>query len=86
MENRAYTTGKLREMGFTVLDSKANFIFAGHPGISGENLYQKLKEKGILVRYFSAPRLSHAVRITIGTQAQMDGLLTAVAQILEDVL
>jgi len=86
MENRAYTTEKLREMGFTVLDSKANFIFAGHPGISGENLYQKLKEKGILVRYFSASRLCHAVRITIGTKAQMDGLLAAVAQILEDVL
>lgn len=86
MENRAYTTEKLRQLGFTVLDSKANFIFAGHPGVTGQLLYTKLKEKGILVRYFSAERLKDHVRITIGTKEQMDALLKAVTQILEEVL
>lgn len=84
MENRAFTTQKLRDMGFTVLDSAANFILAGHPGISGGDLYKKLKERGILVRYFNTERLSGYVRITIGTHQQMESLLGAVSGILEE--
>lgn len=84
MENRAYTAKKLEEMGFTVLSSFANFLFASPPGGDGGSLYKALKEKGILVRYFDAPRLRDFVRITIGTRQQMDALLAATSQILEE--
>lgn len=84
MENRSDTTEKLRQMGFTVLDSVANFLLAGHPGIPGAVLYQALKEKGILVRYFGSERLAPYVRITVGTKEQMASLLTAIGQILEE--
>ena len=82
-ENRAFTTDCLRERGFEVVDSMANFILAGHPQVSGADLYTQLKERGILVRYFGTPRLLPYVRITIGTKAQMEQLLAAVDQILE---
>ncbi len=84
MENRAATTRRLRDLGFQVLDSMANFVFAKHPDIDGEKLYLKLKEKGILVRHFSTPRLADYNRITIGSMAQMDALLDAIKQILEE--
>lgn len=83
IENRAFTTQELRNLGFTVLDSCANFILAGHPGISGGDLYAGLKERGILVRYFDTPRLKPYVRITVGTKQEMQALLAAVSRILE---
>lgn len=84
MENRTYTTQKLRSQGFEVLDSSANFVLAGHPDITGEKLYTALKDKGILVRYFDSPRLRPYVRITIGTKQEMDTLVKAVSEILEE--
>ena len=84
-ENREFTTNALRKLGFTVLDSITNFVMAMHPAVPGSVLYEKLKEKGILVRYFNTDRLSPYVRITIGSKEQMEALLAAVAQILEEV-
>jgi len=86
MDNRSFATQQLEKRGFTVLDSKANFIFAGHPEVSGETLYKALKDASILVRYFAAPRLSGFVRITIGTEEQMQALLCALDKILEELL
>lgn len=83
MENRGYTTAQLRNRGFAVMDSMANFILVGHPDISGLDLYMQLKLRGILVRYFDSERLRPFVRITIGTKAQMDQLLAAIDKILE---
>lgn len=83
-ENREFTTEALRKLNFTVLDSVANFVMAAHPDIPGGMLYQKLKDKGILVRYFGTERLAPYVRITIGSRAQMEALLQAVTEILED--
>ena len=83
IENRKYTTAQLRERGFAVMDSMANFILAGHPDVSGLDLYTQLKQRGILVRYFDSERLRPFVRITIGTKEQMDKLLTAIDGILE---
>ena len=83
-ENREYTTKSLREKGFTVLDSAANFVMAAHPAVLGGSLYQALKEKGILVRYFNTERLAPYVRITIGSREQMEGLLKAINEILEE--
>jgi len=82
--NREYTTAALTAMGFSVLPSKANFVFATHPHIGGKDLYRRLKEKGILVRHFDKPRLKEYNRITIGSRAQMDALLTAIKEILEE--
>ena len=86
IENRIYTTQELRKLGFSVLDSNGNFVLAGHKEVPGSVLYSKLKEKGILVRYFDSARLRPYVRITIGTRQEMDTLLMAVAQILEEEL
>ena len=79
---RSYTSAVLSEMGFTVLKSKANFLFAKSDKIGGKALYEKLKEKGVLVRQFNAPRIADFVRITIGTKDEMDVLLQKVAMIL----
>ncbi len=83
-ENRAYTAKKLEALGFAVLDSKANFLFARTDKISGERLYEKLKARGVLVRHFKGARVKEFNRITIGSKAQMDALLTAIEGILEE--
>ncbi len=86
LENRAFTTRELRSLGFTVIDSSTNFVLATHPKLDGKELYLNLKEKGILVRHFDTPRLKDYNRITIGSREQMDCFLTAVKQIMEEVL
>lgn len=82
IENRAYTVSELEKRGFTVLDSKTNFVFAAHNEKSGEELYKGLKANGVLVRFFNKPRLDRYLRITIGTREQMDALLAALDKIL----
>lgn len=83
-ENREYTVAELKKLGFTMTNSKANFIFAKHPSVSGEEIYTKLREKSILVRHFTAPRICEYNRITIGTKEQMDKFLNAIRGILEE--
>lgn len=82
---RAYTGERLVSMGFEVLDSRTNFLFASNPRIDGGDYYLKLREKGILVRHFSLPRISRFNRITVGTQEQMDALLAATEEILKEI-
>ncbi|MDD4494639.1 MAG: histidinol-phosphate transaminase [Eubacteriales bacterium] len=65
----------LRQLGFTVHESKANFVFVSHPNNPAEHLFTKLKENGILVRYFNKPRISNYLRISIGTDEQMQELV-----------
>jgi histidinol-phosphate aminotransferase len=84
MDNRTYTMEALRALGFTMTDSKANFVFAKHPQIEGAKLYQALKEKGILVRHFDKSRLTQYNRITVGSRAEMETLLAAIEAILEE--
>ena len=86
IENRAYTASELQKRGFEMTDSMANFIFAKHPKLDGGKLYEKLKENGILVRHFTAPRIADYNRITIGTQKEMDALIGAIDQILKEEL
>ena len=83
-ETRAYTTAELEKMGFTVLPSYTNFVFAKHSALSGEEIYRKLKARGILVRHFTKERIAEFNRITIGTKEQMDCLLCALAELLEE--
>ena len=75
MENREYLTIELEKLGFKVIPSSANFVFAANPEISGKDLYLGLKERGVLVRYFDRDRLYDYVRISIGTKEQLDILL-----------
>ena len=75
---RAWSVDALQNLGLRVLPSKANFIFANHPDIPGDTLYKGLRERGILVRHFTKARIKDFVRITIGTQAQMERLVEAV--------
>jgi len=84
VSTREYTEKHLKKMGFIMTQSKANFIFAAHPNVGGEELYLKLKEKGILIRQWNKPRIKDYVRITIGTKEQMDALIKAVSKILAE--
>lgn len=72
---------RLRGFGFVVLPSQSNFVLARRPGQNQERTYRALKEKGILVRYFATPELRDALRITVGTDAEVDALLSAFAEI-----
>ena len=83
-ENRAFTVDALRRMGFAVLDSVANFIFAKHASVDGETIYRELKARGVLVRHFTKPAIKDYNRITIGTREQMQTLLDTLNGILEE--
>ncbi|MGO1461302.1 MAG: histidinol-phosphate transaminase [Marinobacter sp.] len=77
ISERERVAGELSCLGFEVLPSKANFVFARHKEKSGENLAKELREQGIIVRHFNKPRISEFLRITIGTSEQNDALITA---------
>ena len=78
---RERAAAELRGMGFKLTESKANFLFAESSRIPGGELYRKLKEKGILVRHFDKPRLENRLRITVGSDRQMDALLAALREL-----
>lgn len=84
MENREYTIKELTRLGFEVLPSMANFVFAKSDRIDGEKLYLNLKSNGILVRHFTAERIKGYNRITIGTREQMEVLICTIEKILEE--
>ena len=84
MENRAYLANELTKMGFEFPASKTNFLFVKHPNISGDSIYTALRERGILVRHFTAPRIAEYNRITVGTRADMETLVRALGEILEE--
>ena len=95
VEDRGYfelTTGKivktrerfkeeLRKMGFVFPDSKANFVFASHPDFSGDFLFTELRKKNIVVRHWNSPAIKEYLRITIGTDEQMDAVVSALREI-----
>lgn len=73
---------ELAGLGFTFPDSMSNFIFASHETIPAAELFQALKQEGIYVRYFNKPRIDNYLRITVGTDEEMDRLLTFLKQII----
>lgn len=74
---------RLKELGFAFGDSKANFIFATHETVPAKELFEALKEAGIYVRYFNKPRIDNYLRITIGTDEEMDAMLAFVEDYLQ---
>jgi histidinol-phosphate aminotransferase len=72
----------LRELGFEVLPSSANFVFARHKNAKGGQLAQALRERAVLIRHFSAPRINDYLRITVGTAEQTGRLTSALKDIL----
>lgn len=74
---RERVTAELETLGFDVLPSRANFVFASHPGHRGGALMSGLREQGVIVRHFNKPRISEFLRITIGLPEQNDALLRA---------
>lgn len=75
---------ELSRLGFSFPDSKANFLFVTHERIAARDLYEALKIKKIYVRYFNKPRIDNYLRVTIGTDEQMDALLRFLKQYMED--
>lgn len=84
IKNREYTKKSLEALGFSVLDSSANFLFAKSDKIGGEALYLALKKNGILVRHFSKEKIKDFNRITIGTREQMEALISTIEKILKE--
>ncbi|WP_426415129.1 histidinol-phosphate transaminase [Aestuariirhabdus sp. LZHN29] len=80
---REWCTEALTRLGFKVIPSKANFVFACHPQHDAGRLYQALKQAGILVRYFNKPRISDHLRITIGTDSEMQRLIEQLTTLIE---
>ena len=83
METRADVAEKLTKLGFAVLPSSANFLFAAHESVPAEELFTMLREKHIYVRYFKSPRIQNYLRITIGTPEQMEIFLKEVEEYLK---
>ena len=84
IEARTYLARELSALGFTMTDSKANFLFVRHERLSGEAVYKALREKGVLVRHFSAPRIKDYNRITVGSMDEMQTLTRVMKEILEE--
>lgn len=78
---RERVKGELRKLDFVFPDSKTNFIFAAHKHIPGEQIFQELKNRKIYVRYWKKPRIADYLRISVGTDEQMDIFLQALREI-----
>ncbi|SFX11873.1 histidinol-phosphate transaminase [Marinospirillum alkaliphilum] len=84
MDSREALSQALTQLGFEVLPSGANFVFARHPAHEGAWLAQQLRERALLVRHFNKPRIDAFLRITLGTPEQNQALITALQEILEN--
>ncbi|WP_315734912.1 histidinol-phosphate transaminase [Bradyrhizobium sp. SZCCHNR1093] len=82
MKNRADLTAALARLGFEVLPSSANFVFVRHPDHSGQALATALRQRAVLVRHFTAPRIADYLRITIGSETELARLTDALREVL----
>lgn len=83
IKTREWTKEKLRELGFLFGDSKSNFIFASHKEKKAEEIFHYLRSKNIYVRYFKKPRIDNYLRISIGTDEEMERLIRELAEYLK---
>lgn len=75
---------QLKSLGFEIPDSKTNFLFVSHPKKHAEEIFAALREEGIIVRHFKKPRIDNYLRISIGTDEEMDRLVNAMAKIIQN--
>ena len=73
----------LKKLGFSFTDSKTNFLFATHKSVPAEEIFEELKKRKIYVRYFNKPRINNYLRITIGTDEEMEKLYEALKEIVK---
>jgi len=83
IDTRKRMVRELQALGFELQPSAANFVFARHKSETAESLYRELKKRGVLVRYFNKPRIDNHLRITVGTNDEIDRLITTLISILE---
>lgn len=81
---REWTKKELLKLGFTFGDSMTNFIFAQHENVPAQVIFDRLREKHIFVRHFSAPRIQNFLRISIGTEDEMKKFLEETARIIRE--
>ena len=79
---RSWITEELQSLGFSVLPSATNFVFASHESYPAERLYESLRQRNILIRYFNTKPIDNFVRITIGTDEEMKQLIRAIEEII----
>ena len=84
INTRETAKSKLKELGFSFPDSKANFIFAKHESVPAKVIFDKLKQRGIYVRYFNKEKIDNYLRISIGTDEQMEKLYAALKEIIKE--
>jgi len=82
IHTRTTSTQSLINLGFEVLPSSTNFVFAKHPNHDAAKLFQALRERDIIVRYFTSPRINEYLRISIGTDQEMDAFIKAITEII----
>jgi len=81
IKSREFLSKALKDLGWHVLPSNANFIFVGKKGLKGESIYKRLKEEGILVRHFNTEGIQNFVRITIGTDEEIKTLIASIQRL-----
>lgn len=84
IRTRKRTGEELCRLGFTLTDSMGNFLFASHETAPARELFEALRESGIYVRYWNRPRIDNCLRITVGTDGQMDCLVSFLKNYLSD--
>ena len=83
IESRGWLAEELKNLGFNVLPSAANFLFVQHNQESAENVSEQLRDLGIIVRHFKQPRIEEFLRITVGTEMQNRQLIAALVGLLK---
>ncbi|HEY4602424.1 MAG TPA: histidinol-phosphate transaminase [Cerasibacillus sp.] len=83
IQTRTWVSEKMKAYGFQVLPSETNFIFVTHPKVSARQLYAQLKQRQVLVRYFNQPTISQYLRITIGTDKEMEQFFKRLDQVIK---
>ncbi|WP_054025495.1 histidinol-phosphate transaminase [Bacillus sp. FJAT-28004] len=78
---RERVTEQVQELGFVATDSKANFVFISHKTLAAKDIFVQLRDKGVLVRYFDQPRINEYLRVSIGTDEEMDAFTQALQEI-----
>jgi histidinol-phosphate aminotransferase len=82
MRTREESERRFAELGFSFEPSSSNFVFVTHPRVPAKKIFDYLREKHIFVRWFDKPRISNYLRVTIGTDAEMDRLFEALKEVI----